>query len=332
MKRNELLNTQEKDLTNTNLRPQRLRDFIGQTNLLKNLTIFIEAAKNRSEALDHILLHGPPGLGKTTLGHIIARELNVNFHASSGPLLNKAGDLAAILTNLHEYDILFIDEIHRLNHAIEEILYSALEDYYLDIIMGSGPGARTIRIDIAPFTLIGATTRLGLLSNPLRDRFGIPLRLEFYTTEELISLLQRAAKILALFLTLKGATVIAQSSRGTPRVALRLLRRIRDFAEIQHITQINDTVVREILCTLEIDHIGLDRLDYEYLRFIAQNYYPQPVGIETIAAALTEKSSSIEEIIEPYLIQIGFIQKTSRGRLLTAKGMDHLYKKISDNK
>lgn len=306
------------------VRPKKMDDFIGQKDTKDNLKIFINAALKRKESLDHILLYGPPGLGKTTLAGIIAEELGVNFKSTSGPLLNKPGDLAAILTNLEKHDVLFIDEIHRLSSNIEEILYPALEDYYLDLIIGEGPAARTVKIDLPYFTLVGATTRLGLISNPLRDRFGIPIRFEFYQQEELALLLKRAAYITNIKISANGAREIARRSRGTPRIALRLLRRIRDFAEIKNIDEIDEHLAHDTLTKLEIDKMGLDKADHSYMRFIMNHYHDNPVGIDTIAAALSENKNTIEEITEPYLIQLGFIQKTSRGRILTAQALKYL--------
>ncbi len=306
------------------LRPNLLNEFIGQAQIKSNLQVFITAAKNRNEALDHTLFYGPPGLGKTSLAHIIAKEMGVNFKATSGPTLSKAADLAAILTNLQENDVLFIDEIHRLNTNIEEILYPAMEDFSLDIIIGEGPAARSVRIDLPRFTLIGATTRLGLISNPLRDRFGIPLRLNFYNSNELTLVIKRAAKLLAANISEDGAHEIAQRSRGTPRIALRLLKRIRDFASVDNKDQITAQVADNALSRLEVDKSGLDSNDYRYLKFILDNYNGGPVGVETIAAALSEQRDAIEEAIEPYLIQIGFLQRTPRGRIITNNAFIHL--------
>lgn len=306
------------------LRPNLLNEFIGQEQIKSNLQVFITAAKNRNESLDHTLFYGPPGLGKTSLAHIIAKEMGVNFKATSGPTLSKAADLAAILTNLQENDVLFIDEIHRLNTNIEEILYPAMEDFSLDIIIGEGPAARSVRIDLPRFTLIGATTRLGLISNPLRDRFGIPLRLNFYNSSELTLVIKRAAKLLAAHISEDGAQEIAKRSRGTPRIALRLLKRIRDFASVDNKTQITAQVADNALSRLEVDKSGLDSNDYRYLKFILDNYNGGPVGVETIAAALSEQRDAIEEAIEPYLIQIGFLQRTPRGRIITNNAFNHL--------
>ncbi len=306
------------------LRPNFLQDFVGQEHIKSNLSVFIKAAQNRKEALDHTLFYGPPGLGKTSLAHIVSREMGVNFKATSGPTLSKAADLAAILTNLQENDVLFIDEIHRLNTNIEEILYPAMEDFSLDLIIGEGPAARSVRIDLPRFTLIGATTRLGLLSNPLRDRFGIPLRLNFYTTGELIKVINRAVGLLGTKITMKGAEEIAKRSRGTPRIALRLLKRVRDFASVDNKTEIDEKIADNALNRLEVDHAGLDSNDYRYLKFICDNYNGGPVGVETIAAALSEQRDAIEEAIEPYLIQIGLLQRTPRGRVITDNAFRHL--------
>jgi Holliday junction DNA helicase RuvB len=314
----------EEDTAETSLRPQRLAEFIGQQQARSNLSVFIEAARTRKEALDHVLFVGPPGLGKTTLAQIVARELGVNFRATSGPVIVKAGDLAALLTNLEERDVLFIDEIHRLNPAVEEILYPAMEDFQLDLIIGEGPAARSVKIDLAKFTLIGATTRAGLLTNPLRDRFGIPVRLNFYTEAELEEIVNRGARVLGIGITADGANEIARRARGTPRIAGRLLRRVRDFALVGGATSIDRKAADRALVELEVDAAGLDAMDRRYLSTIAENYGGGPVGIETIAAALSEPRDAIEEIIEPFLIQKGFIQRTPRGRLLTAHAFRHL--------
>lgn len=306
------------------LRPNFLRDFVGQEHIKSNLQVFIQAAQNRKDALDHTLFYGPPGLGKTSLAHIVSKELGVNFKSTSGPALSKAADLAAILTNLQDNDVLFIDEIHRLNTNIEEILYPAMEDFSLDLIIGEGPAARSVKIDLARFTLIGATTRLGLLSNPLRDRFGIPLRLNFYTMEELVLVIKRAADLLDAKITQKGAEEIAKRARGTPRIALRLLKRVRDFASVAGKPEIDEIIADNALNRLEVDHAGLDSNDYRYLKFICDNYSGGPVGVETIAAALSEQRDAIEEAIEPYLIQIGLLQRTPRGRVLTDNAFRHL--------
>jgi Holliday junction DNA helicase RuvB len=305
-------------------RPQKLADFVGQAKARSNLSVFIEAARGRKEALDHVLFVGPPGLGKTTLAQIVARELGVSFRATSGPVIAKAGDLAALLTNLEDRDVLFIDEIHRLSPAVEEILYPAMEEYELDLIIGEGPAARSVRIDLSRFTLVGATTRLGLLTTPLRDRFGIPVRLDFYTDEELERIVRRGARILGAPITESGAKEIARRSRGTPRVAGRLLRRVRDFASVDGASEITDTIADKALLALEVDANGLDTLDRRYLSMIAENFGGGPVGIETISAALSEPRDAIEDIVEPYLIQQGFVQRTPRGRLLTPKAFAHL--------
>ena len=306
------------------LRPLSLDEFIGQKPLCENLRVFIQAARSRSDALDHVLLFGPPGLGKTTLAQIIARELGVGFRATSGPVIAKAGDLAAILTNLEAHDVLFIDEIHRLNPAIEEILYPAMEDRKLDLIIGEGPAARSVQIDLAPFTLIGATTRSGLLSNPLRDRFGIPLRLEFYTADELTFIVTRTARLLSIPLTDEGAWEIARRSRGTPRIAGRLTRRVRDFAQADKARSVCRKEVDSALKRLDVDSAGLDSMDRRYLNCIAENYGGGPVGVETLAAALSEQRDMIEDVIEPYLIQQGLVQRTPRGRALSVKGFEYL--------
>ena len=308
----------------TSLRPQSLDDFVGQAAARANLKVFIEAAKARGEALDHVLFVGPPGLGKTTLAQIMAKELGVNFRSTSGPVIAKAGDLAALLTNLEENDVLFIDEIHRLNPAVEEILYPAMEDYQLDLIIGEGPAARSVKIDLAKFTLVAATTRLGLLTTPLRDRFGIPIRLNFYTVEELEHIVRRGARIMGIGMTDDGALEVARRARGTPRIAGRLLRRVRDFAIVDGKDKIDQKTADSALLRLEVDSLGLDQLDRRYLSMIAHNFGGGPVGIETIAAGLSEPRDAIEDIIEPYLIQQGFIQRTPRGRVLTANAWKHL--------
>jgi Holliday junction DNA helicase RuvB len=314
----------DEDAAETSLRPQRLSEFIGQEQARANLAVFIEAARSRGEALDHVLLVGPPGLGKTTLAQIVSRELGVNFRSTSGPVIAKAGDLAALLTNLEERDVLFIDEIHRLNPAVEEILYPAMEDFQLDLIIGQGPAARSVKIDLAKFTLIGATTRAGLLTNPLRDRFGIPIRLNFYTESELELIVTRGARVLGIGMTSDGGNEIARRARGTPRIAGRLLRRVRDFALVGKAAAIDRSVADRALQALEVDKTGLDAMDRRYLTTIAVHYGGGPVGIETIAAALSEPRDAIEEIIEPFLIQCGFIQRTPRGRLLTDHAFRHL--------
>jgi Holliday junction DNA helicase RuvB len=312
------------DDIDTALRPQSLDEFTGQAEARANLKIFIEAAKNRGEALDHVLFVGPPGLGKTTLAQIMAKELGVNFRSTSGPVIAKAGDLAALLTNLEERDVLFIDEIHRLNPAVEEILYPAMEDFQLDLIIGEGPAARSVKIDLSKFTLVAATTRLGLLTNPLRDRFGTPVRLNFYTVEELESIVSRGARLMGLPMSSDGAREIARRARGTPRIAGRLLRRVRDFAEVAKAETVNREVADKALTRLDVDHMGFDQLDRRYLTMIATNFGGGPVGIETISAGLSEPRDAIEDIIEPYLIQQGFIQRTPRGRVLTANAWKHL--------
>jgi len=312
------------DDVDASLRPQKLAEFVGQEKARANLSVFIEAAKARGEALDHVLFVGPPGLGKTTLAQIVAREMGVNFRSTSGPVIAKAGDLAALLTNLEPRDVLFIDEIHRLNPHVEEILYPAMEDFQLDLIIGEGPAARSVKIDLAPFTLVGATTRAGLLTNPLRDRFGIPIRLNFYTEAELELIVARGARVLGLPMTPEGANEIAKRSRGTPRIAGRLLRRVRDFAHVDGDKAVDRAIADKALSALEVDDSGLDAMDRRYLKMIAENYAGGPVGIETIAAALSEPRDAIEDIIEPYLIQKGFIQRTPRGRLLTGAAFRHL--------
>jgi len=306
------------------LRPQTLAEFTGQAPVKANLKVFIEAARTRGEALDHVLLFGPPGLGKTTLAQIVARELGVNFRATSGPILAKAGDLAAILTNLEARDVLFIDEVHRLPPAVEEILYPAMEDHVLDLMIGEGPSARSIRIDLQPFTLVAATTRAGLLATPLRDRFGIPLRLEFYTPEELKSVLQHGARKMGLALTDDGAGEIAHRARGTPRVAGRLLRRVRDFAEAEGAEGIDRAAAARALAKLEVDEAGLDALDRRYLRALIETYGGGPVGAETLAAALAEARDAVEDVIEPYLLQQGYVLRTPRGRVAGGKAYLHL--------
>jgi holliday junction DNA helicase RuvB len=314
----------DEDSAETSLRPQRLTEFIGQQQARSNLSVFIEAARARGEALDHVLFVGPPGLGKTTLAQIVARELGVGFRATSGPVIAKAGDLAALLTNLEERDVLFIDEIHRLNPAVEEILYPAMEDFQLDLIIGEGPAARSVKIDLARFTLVGATTRAGLLTNPLRDRFGIPVRLNFYSESELEQIVNRGARVLGIGMTPDGANEIARRARGTPRIAGRLLRRVRDFALVDGTTAIDRPAADRALTEFEVDAGGLDAMDRRYLSTIAENYGGGPVGVDTIAAALSEPRDAIEEIIEPFLIQKGFVQRTPRGRLLTSHAFRHL--------
>lgn len=322
--------TPEEEQETSGFRPTLLKDFIGQQAMKENLEIFIQSAKKRGEPLDHILFYGPPGLGKTTLSQIISHELAVGFKGTSGPIITKAGDLAAILTNLQEGDILFIDEIHRLHTAVEEVLYSAMEDFKLDIVIGEGPAARSIKIDLPKFTLVAATTRLGLLANPLRDRFGIPLKLEFYQPDELRSIIERGAKILKTEIAPEASIKLAQCSRGTPRIALRLLKRIHDFAVVANRTAIDEEIVSSSLERLGVDRLGLDRSDHRYLNFIADFYHGGPVGIETIVAGLGEERDAIEDTIEPFLIQQGLLNKTARGRILTATALEHIGYKLPD--
>lgn len=306
------------------LRPKRLAEFIGQESARDNLRVFIESAKSRKEAMDHTLFHGPPGLGKTTLAQIVAAELGVGFRATSGPVIAKAGDLAALLTNLEPHDVLFIDEIHRLNPVVEEVLYPAMEDRALDIIIGEGPSARSVRIDLPPFTLVGATTRQGLLTTPLRDRFGIPVRLQFYSHDELDLVVTRAARLLGLDIDADGAREIARRSRGTPRVAGRLLRRVRDFAHVAGQDRVTRALADDALTRLEIDRLGLDAQDRRYLTMIAETYRGGPVGVAALSAGLAEQRDTVEEVIEPYLIQLGLIARTERGRMLNDGGWEHL--------
>lgn len=306
------------------IRPKNLSDFIGHESLKQNLSVFIAGAKSRGEAMDHVLLYGPPGLGKTTLAHIVANELGTNFRATSAPMLTKQGDLAAILTALEPMDVLFIDEIHRLPTAIEEVLYSAMEDFKLDIMLGEGPSAKSVRIDLPPFTLVGATTRTGLLSNPLRERFGIDLRLSFYPAEDLAKIIKRSASILGTSIDDTGALMLAKSARGTPRIANRLLKRARDFAVAVHSDTITADVIKTTLFQLHIDQSGLDAIDRDYMMTIINHYAGGPVGIDNLAAALSEPADTIEDVIEPYLMQLGFIQRTPRGRIVTDMGYKHL--------
>ncbi len=314
----------EADAAEASLRPLALEDFVGQRQVRENLRVFIAAARERDEALDHVLFSGPPGLGKTTLAQIVAREMGIGFRATSGPVIQRAGDLAALLTNLQPKDVLFIDEIHRLMPAVEEILYPAMEDFQLDLIIGEGPAARSVRIDLPPFTLIGATTRSGLITRPLRERFGIPFNLVFYTPEELERIVGRGARVLRMELTRDGAMEIARRSRGTPRVATRLLRRVRDFAAVDRVAIIDAGAADAALRRLDVDEEGLDAMDRRYLRCIAENYGGGPVGVETVAAALADQRDVIEEVIEPYLIQQGLVQRTPRGRMLTARAFAYL--------
>ena len=312
------------DEIGTTIRPKTLDDFIGHDALKQNLSVFVSAARNRGEAMDHVLLYGPPGLGKTTLAHIVANELGTNFRATSAPMLTKQGDLAAILTALEPMDVLFIDEIHRLPAAIEEVLYSAMEDFKLDIMLGEGPTAKSVRIDLPPFTLVGATTRTGLLSNPLRDRFGIDLRLSFYPASDLAKIISRSANILGTKIDDNGAKMLAQSSRGTPRIANRLLKRARDFAAATGKDYIDSDTIKTTLYQLHIDAVGLDEIDREYMNAIIKNYAGGPVGIDNLSAILSEPSDTIEDVIEPYLMQLGFVQRTPRGRIITDAGYKHL--------
>jgi len=314
----------EEVLIEKSLRPQSINEFIGQKQILDNLRVFIGSAKNKQKTLDHVLLYGPPGLGKTSIAKIISLEMGSNFKSTSGPILTKAADLAAILTNLEERDILFIDEIHRLGPVVEEILYPAMEDFKLDLIIGEGPSARTVCIDLPKFTLVGATTRIGLLTNPLRDRFGIPLRMNFYDNDELQIIISRAAELINSQIDYDGSLEIAKRSRGTPRIALRLLKRVADYCHYHGGSIINKKIADIALVNLEVDKFGLDSNDYRYLKFICEKYQGGPVGIDTIAAGLSEHKDSIEEIIEPYLLQQGFINRTPRGRVATSITFEHL--------
>jgi holliday junction DNA helicase RuvB len=314
----------EEDFLEASLRPQYLHEFIGQQAARDNLRIFIEAAKQRGDALDHVLFFGPPGLGKTTLAQIMARELGVNFRATSGPVISKAGDLAALLTNLEARDVLFIDEIHRLSPAIEEILYPAMEDRQLDLIIGEGPSARSVRIDLPPFTLVGATTRSGLITTPLRDRFGIPVRLNFYSVDELELVVKRGANVIGCQMSADGAREVAARARGTPRIAGRLLRRVRDFALVAKQPLIDKAIAADALERLEVDKLGIDAMDRRYLRMIGDVYSGGPVGVETLAAGLSEPRDTLEDVIEPYLIQTGLVARTARGRMLLPAAFTHL--------
>lgn len=325
------LNSDAPEVDTPAMRPQELGAFIGQEKLRENLTIAVGAARQRDDVLDHILFYGPPGLGKTTLAQIVAREMGVGFRQTSGPMITKAGDLAALLTNLQPKDVLFIDEIHRLSTSVEEVLYSAMEDFQLDLIIGEGPAARSVRVDLSPFTLVGATTRRGLLTNPLQDRFGIVQRLEFYAPDELAHIVTRGAKLLGVAIQAEGALEIAGRSRGTPRIAGRLLRRVRDFAMVMGGGGIDLATARAALDRLDVDAAGLDDMDRRFLQCMAENYGGGPVGVETLAAALSEQRDMLEDVLEPYLLQQGFIQRTPRGRVLARKGWEHLGRPIPEN-
>lgn len=318
------------DLNEVNIRPGKLEEFIGQEKIIQNLKVFIGAAKFRDESLDHVLFHGPPGLGKTTLAQIIAKEVNTNIKITSGPMLSKTRDLAAVLTNLEENDILFIDEIHRMTSSVEEVLYPAMEDFYIDLIIGDGPAARTVKINLPKFTLVGATTRLGLLTNPLRDRFGITFKLDFYNASELENVVKRAAIIFNIKISQEAAEKVSKCSRGTPRIAVKLLKRIRDYANYNKNDLIDTDLVKTSLHQLHIDSIGLDNLDYKYIQFIINNYNGGPVGIDTIAAGLSEEKDTVEDTIEPYLLQIGFINRTPRGRVITNSCAKHIGANITN--
>jgi len=315
----------------TNLRPKILDEYIGQEKIKENLKVFIEAAKERGEALDHVLFYGPPGLGKTTLAYIVSQELNVNMKTTSGPVIERPGDLAAILTNLQEHDVLFVDEVHRLNHVVEEILYPAMEDYKLDIIIGQGPGARSIKLDISRFTLVGATTRAGLLTSPLRDRFGVVARLDFYSTDELKTIVERSARILNVEIDPAGATEVAKRSRGTPRVANRLLRRTRDYAQVKANGVITEKVAGDALKMLEVDNKGFDKMDRKILLTIIDKFDGGPVGIDTLSAAVNEEKDTIEDVYEPFMIQEGYLSRTPRGRVATRQAFDHFGKTFKED-
>jgi Holliday junction DNA helicase RuvB len=306
------------------LRPKQLGEYLGQTRVKENLSVLIEAARARDEALDHLLLSGPPGLGKTTLAGVVANELGVSFKQTSGPAIERAGDLAAILTNLDERDVLFIDEIHRLNRAVEEVLYPAMEDYSIDIIIGSGPAARSLRLDLPKFTLVGATTRTGLLTGPLRDRFGMAFRLDYYNSDELTAIVRRSATILGVTITDDGACEIARRSRGTPRLANRLLKRVRDYAQVRHDGRVTEDIAAEALAFFEVDHVGLDRMDLAILETLVHKFSGRPVGLNTLAAAVSEEPDTLEDVYEPFLLQLGFLARTPKGRQATPRAYEHL--------